>query len=318
MKKIEKDFAVDFYSKEKIDIPYYRNELKKIKNKNYYFTEISDFYYKKKYNKSLYDVMKELFLEELPICPIKREPTKILKKRSYLIYGEFSPKCSRDEISVYVANNNEEYKKHVEKMKIERVGAGNPMYGKQSWNFGLTKENNESLKRISSDRKGIVFSVDTLKKMSESAKNRLFHGHTNCKHSEESKKKMREKTIARLKKGAFPQTNSLPHKIIKSALTEYYGEVGVGFEEEFDFGNYVFDFKVGDTLIEVQGDFFHCNPNTKFKVPKSDIQKNNLKRDIKKRNFVLMSGLYNLLELWEYDIINNLNTLKECLKNLKK
>ena len=58
----------------------------------------------------------------------------------------------------------------------------------------------------------------TRKKQSESAKKRSVHGHSGIKHSEESKQKMREKTINRLKNGDFPQTNSLPHRIVRSML----------------------------------------------------------------------------------------------------
>lgn len=318
MKKIKKDFSIDFYNNEKIDIVFYRNELKKVKNKNYYFTEIANFYYQNKYNKSIYDVMSELFLSELPMCPIKKEPTRILKKNSCLVYGEFSPNCTKSEMCKYVSENNLEYKKHIEKMKTERLGVKNPMYGFKAWNSGLTKNNSEIMNKISENRKGISFTDETIKKMSESAKKREIHGHTGMKHSEESKQIMREKTIQRLKKGAFPQTNSLPHRIVKSALTEYYGELSVGFEEEFEYGGFVFDFKIDDTLLEIQGDFFHCNPNTRFKIPKSEIQINNLKRDERKRKFVFDDKKYNLIELWEYDIINNLNGIKECLKILKK
>lgn len=318
MKKIKKDFSIDFYNNEKIDIVFYRNELKKVKNKNYYFTEIANFYYQNKYNKSIYDVMSELFLSELPMCPIKKEPTRILKKNSCLVYGEFSPNCTKSEMCKYVSENNLEYKKHIEKMKTERLGVKNPMYGFKAWNSGLTKNNSEIMNKISENRKGISFTDETIKKMSESAKKREIHGHTGMKHSEESKQIMREKTIQRLKKGAFPQTNSLPHRIVKSALTEYYGELSVGFEEEFEYGGFVFDFKIDDTLLEIQGDFFHCNPNTRFKIPKSEIQINNVKRDERKRKFVFDDKKYNLIELWEYDIINNLNGIKECLKILKK
>lgn len=318
MKKIKKDFSIDFYNNEKIDIVFYRNELKKVKNKNYYFTEIADFYYQNKYNKNIYDVMSELFLNELPMCPIKKEPTRILKKNSSLVYGEFSPNCTKGEMCKYVSENNVEYKKHIEKMKTERLGVGNPMYGLKAWNRGLTKDINEVVNKMSENRKGIVFTEETIKKMSESAKIRKVHGHTGMKHSEESKQIMRQKTIERLRSGAFPQTNSLPHKIIKSALTEFYGEVNVGFEEEFEYGGFVFDFKIDDNLLEIQGDFFHCNPNTRFKTPKSEIQINNLKRDERKRKFVFDDKKYNLIELWEYDIVNNLNEIKECLKVLKK
>ena len=69
---------------------------------------------------------------------------------------------------------------------------------------------------------------------------------------------------------------------------------------------YCFDFKVNNVLIEVQGDFFHCNPKTRNKHPKSKIQKKNLERDEKKKKAVSLSQ-YELLELWESDIIDNEN-----------
>jgi phosphoribosyl-dephospho-CoA transferase len=48
------------------------------------------------------------------------------------------------------------------------------------------------------------------------------------------------------------------------------------------------------------------------------MQKNNLKRDKRKKNLVLLEKKYNLIELWENDIINNKEKIILCLKNLKK
>jgi len=48
------------------------------------------------------------------------------------------------------------------------------------------------------------------------------------------------------------------------------------------------------------------------------MQKNNLERDERKRNFVKENLEYELIEVWENDIINNIEKVKICLNNLKK
>jgi hypothetical protein len=126
---------------------------------------------------------------------------------------------------------------------------------------------------------------------------------------------MREKTIARFKRGEFPQTNSLPHRMVRELLLEIFGE---NIKEEFGYGGFVFDFKVDRYLVEIQGDYFHCNPETRHAIPKNDMQKNNLERDERKRNFVKENLEYELIEVWENDIINNIEKVKICLNNLKK
>jgi hypothetical protein len=222
------------------------------------------------------------------------------------------------QINKHVCENNDNYKAHIERMKVDRKGFGNPMYGATPWNIGLTKDTDERIKKISDNMIGNVFTEDILKKMSDSAKKREVHGHTGFKHSEESKQIMREKTIARFKLGNFPQTNSLPHIKTREILEEIIGEIDKDFEEEFEYGGYVFDFKVGKNLIEVQGDYFHCNPKTRHAIPKNKMQENNVERDKRKKSLVLKEQEYSLIELWEYDIINNIETIKECIQNLKK
>jgi hypothetical protein len=129
---------------------------------------------------------------------------------------------------------------------------------------------------------------------------------------------MREKTIARFKRGEFPQTNSFPHRETRKILEEIFGEVGKDFKEEFGYGGFVFDFKVGNYLIEVQGDYFHCNPETRHTIPKNKMQINNLERDKRKHKFVSDQGEYKLVEVWENDVVNNIEKIKICLSNLKK
>jgi len=48
------------------------------------------------------------------------------------------------------------------------------------------------------------------------------------------------------------------------------------------------------------------------------MQKKNLERDVRKRIFVKNNDKYKLIEVWEHDIVNNIDKIRECLKNLKK
>jgi hypothetical protein len=54
-------------------------------------------------------------------------------------------------------------------------------------------------------------------------------------------------------------------------------------------------------LIEVDGDFYHCNPNTNFKLPKYEIQKKNLSND-KRKNSWCKNHNITLIRYWEKDI----------------
>jgi very-short-patch-repair endonuclease len=64
-------------------------------------------------------------------------------------------------------------------------------------------------------------------------------------------------------------------------------------------------------LIEVDGDFWHCNPD-KFPNPEYTTQKRNLQRDKIKTQWALDNG-YKLLRFWENDIKNNIKYIKQTL-----
>lgn len=315
MNNLKIDFTKDYITGDKIPLNEFRNKLKeetKNKNKNFYLSEIADFYYKKKYNKNILQILNDFF--DIPKCPIKNDVVSY-KLCGNIIFGKYSSNCSYEEISQHIAKNNENFKKSVEKTKIERIGNGNPMFGKTPWNKGLDINSSESLKRAGENRKGRKHSVSSKNKQSESAKNRKIHGHTGMKHSEESKQKMREKTISRFKNGLFPKTKSVPHNIFKSILDEQK----INYEEEFGYGKYSFDFILFDynLLIEIQGDYFHCNPNTRHKEAKSSVQIKNVNRDVRKKNFILNENKYNFEEIWEFDLINNKEKIEKWIKDLK-
>jgi very-short-patch-repair endonuclease len=78
----------------------------------------------------------------------------------------------------------------------------------------------------------------------------------------------------------------------------------------------LFDFKISgkNILIEVDGDYWHCNPNSQFKEPIYEAQKGNLIQDKIKEEWCLKNG-FKLLRFWESDI----NTKpEEIIKRLKE
>lgn len=79
----------------------------------------------------------------------------------------------------------------------------------------------------------------------------------------------------------------------------------------------LFDFKISgkNILIEIDGDYWHCNPDSKFKIPIFEAQIKNLKKDSIKNDWCIDNG-YQLFRFWENDINNNINDVIDRLKNI--
>jgi len=180
----------------------------------------------------------------------------------------------------------------MKKLSEDRIGKGNPMFGKIAWNRGkdcswFSKSDYEC-------------SDETRKKMSESAKNRKINGMKGKHHSEHVRNRLREKAINEILMGQRGQT------ICEYKVEEYLKELGVEYEYQKHLGNFIYDFSIdtelGKFLIEVHGDFWHRskwyirNRNSKI----LQVQKKNKKRDKIKKNFVkTLSDYSGLIIIWE-------------------
>lgn len=79
----------------------------------------------------------------------------------------------------------------------------------------------------------------------------------------------------------------------------------------------LYDFKIKHLpiLIEVDGDYWHCNPNIeRFKTPTQQWHHDNIKRDLIKTNWA-SNNKFILLRLWESDLINHPG---KCIQRLKE
>lgn len=168
------------------------------------------------------------------------------------------------------------------------VGQSNPMAGKR---HSLT-----SRQKISSERKR-KFATGELTISSEvwsGAAKKVWErvGH------KERMSKIRKDWIT---KNGFTTSSNL-----EELFRELANKKNVPLFHQYPLEGKFFDFWVQGTniLVELDGDFYHCNPNSPYSTPRYDIQKKNIENDRLKTMIAEKNG-YLLLRFWETDINNN-------------
>lgn len=184
------------------------------------------------------------------------------------------------------------------------------------WNKGLTIDdprvksnidkmlaNPERNKKISKGLTGIKRSDEYKEKMSISQKKSW--------DNEEKRNKQRDNRINYIKNNPNKESN------LESRFKGILDGLGFNYIFQYEICGYMFDFylKDFDIVIEVDGDFWHCNPNTKHKEPIYESQKLTMKNDKKKNDICNKCGI-KLIRFWEDDINNNLNDVINTLKSI--
>lgn len=171
-------------------------------------------------------------------------------------------------------------------------GEKNPMYGKPSWSTGLTKETNETLRK--SIEKGIATQKRNWNNLPEEAKDR------------------KRKHCALIGANCKKRKTSI-EIIIENLLIEYKIDYLSGYYKD----HMVFDFYLPklNVVIECQGDYWHSNPLYYNENNINEIQRRNIERDIKKKNYLNVNNI-KFLFFWETDIKKNLSNIKNQLIGL--
>ncbi len=127
---------------------------------------------------------------------------------------------------------------------------------------------------------------------------------------EEWKEKSRKKIIETLSSGKMSSVETKPQVIVNSILDE----LKINYQREFPTGHYLIDNYLtdNDLMIEVQGDYWHCSP-IKFHDKINSRQSFGIRRDKSKHTYILNKFGINILYLWEYDIIHNLELCKKLI-----
>lgn len=189
------------------------------------------------------------------------------------------------------------------------------------WNKGLTIEDD----RVRNNIEKIMSNSNRSKNISE----KLIA----VPKSEEHKLKIKEKANQRWKK--IDEREKQSERKIKwlisnnhnnkktnlECLFQTYLE-SLGLVEDYDFiyqyqfGLALFDFYLinYNQLIEVDGDFHHCNPNSEHSIPTYPIQFKTVANDLRK-NRITENKNIKLLRFWETDIKNNKERIIKQLKD---
>ena len=132
--------------------------------------------------------------------------------------------------------------------------------------------------------------------------------------SQDCRNRSRECAINLLSSGKF-NTLSKPQVIINNILDE----LNIKYENEKDCNYYAIDNYLPDSnlMIEVMGDFWHCNP-IKNSVAKSKIQQRNIPRDKSKHSYIKKYYGIEILYLWEKDINEHPYLCKRLIKEYIK
>jgi len=99
---------------------------------------------------------------------------------------------------------------------------------------------------------------------------------------------------------------------IEIAVMSLLDKLGIEYQYNVTIGEYRPDFYIKESklLIEVQGDYFHCNPRLYGEGPGDDIQTRHVLRDYYKKCYYLSRG-YKILELWEHDIVRHIDVIEQ-------
>lgn len=86
----------------------------------------------------------------------------------------------------------------------------------------------------------------------------------------------------------------------------------IAYRSQQEIRGFIADFIIGeDKIIEVHGDYWHCNPLI-YSEPKNDTQRNKIKVDKIKHRVYTELG-YKVLYIWEYDLNNH---FEKCVNDI--
>lgn len=120
--------------------------------------------------------------------------------------------------------------------------------------------------------------------------------------SEEWKQESRERQARMLKENKFSFVETKPQLIMNDILKK--NNISYKREEVFGFyalDNYLIDYNL---MIEVQGDYWHCNPNI-FKDKMNNMQFHRITADKAKHTYIKNFYKIEILYVWESELIQN-------------
>jgi very-short-patch-repair endonuclease len=236
-----------------------------------------------------------------------------LKERNHF-YGKHHTKETKEKISLQKKGKPSKNKgrKHtgraLENMRNgfkrrDQKGSKNPFWGKKH-----TKETKEKIvqSRLKTMSKWSVEQKQELREKQSKGQKKLM---------ERNPEKYRQNKVKACRESHKSQGRYKINKIETKILNELKERGMITFKYSVILGYNQYDFGCKRTkiLLEVHGDYWHCNPRI-YAKPINDMQIMKRARDLEKQQFAEKNG-FKLFTIWEDDIKNNnLSTLEELKK----
>lgn len=181
------------------------------------------------------------------------------------------------------------------------------------WNKGLTKEVDSRLdygEKISSNKERSEKISKTLmgRKRPKEVLDKLNNGMLKYWVKEENREKKSHERMIWMSENDFTVKSKLEETFLNFLKTDHIRQYYVREIKSY------FDFYLpnNNIMIEVDGDFWHCNPNGKFPIPMYESQFKNIEKDKIKTDWCFNNNI-TLLRFWEKDINENPERVKSEL-----
>ncbi len=190
------------------------------------------------------------------------------------------------------------FRRACERARVSRMGAGNPMFGKPSWNKDLPPSHPYRI-AMAAQRRGVVEGPETrLKHSRNRAKHPRKARHT-TPHTTATKEIIARHTAEMHEHHAFGRESSLNCRLREALVSLALCPI-----EEYRIGRFSIDCALPQwkVAIEADGDFFHTNPALYPTGPTCHIQRRNLMNDQAKNAHLEQVG-WIVLRFWETEIL---------------
>ena len=214
-------------------------------------------------------------------------------------------------------------------------GNKNPMFGKETWITGKTKETEYSLflggQKISARRKeqfasGVLDVTDN--------KNPMFGKDPWCKGLTKDTNEILLRASERNSIQAIERWNNKTEEEkeiqrrqwalagclcgkkdtkIELVIENLLNTLELPFIKQYHIGRYRVDFYCKDKVIECQGDYWHANPLKYSHEDLNETQKKGIKRDLEKVKYLEQENIPYLF-LWESEIYDNIENVTQKIK----
>lgn len=105
----------------------------------------------------------------------------------------------------------------------------------------------------------------------------------------------------------------IPSTYIEREVESILKIIDIPYNTQVKGNGYIADFMIyNNKIIEVQGDYWHCNPKV-YDNPINEVQRLNIKNDKRKEKIYTQLG-YKVLYIWEYDLNNDYDN---CIKRIE-